>query len=282
MREEVDRELAESEKADREKEARRNETEEQEKLEQDEKRRKTVERANCLEKTRVRREARVLPEPDDNEQHQVVRVRHLKLGTIKRKFDPDCSVLAVYDWVGSLCPQPEHFTLETVPSEVVYPDDKVSCITQMLYMREQEDALPLSKDDSRVALGVGGYSHEVSVDDTLSYTGSPENTLSTPDTDMPPFLMEGDDMPGQGNIHDHFATLNAKRRNAVDLLHSVKYVTVKRFVFHDLMEIYKDQDIVNYKLYARFEVETATGDGVLSEMYSLFWETFFGQALPRR
>lgn len=59
-------------------------------------------------------------------------------------------------------------------------------------------------------------------------TSSPENTLSTPDGEMPPVLMEGDDVPGQRNIHDHFATLNAKKRNAVGLLHSVKYITAKR------------------------------------------------------
>lgn len=74
----------------------------------------------------MRREARALSDPENDEQHQVVCVGHLKPGAIKHKFDPYCSILAVYDWVGSRCHQPEHFTLGTAPSEVVYPDEKVS------------------------------------------------------------------------------------------------------------------------------------------------------------
>ena len=66
----------------------------------------------------IRREAlsmsrmnRVLPEPALQEPRVMVSVRHPTLGVVRREFPPNCTIMALYDWVVSLSTRPEHFAL---------------------------------------------------------------------------------------------------------------------------------------------------------------------------
>lgn len=50
-----------------------------------------------------------------------VSVRHTNLGVVSRAFDPKGTISGIYDWIGSLCPTPEHFRLIAFPSSTLFP-----------------------------------------------------------------------------------------------------------------------------------------------------------------
>ena len=74
------------------------------------------------EPLKMSRMNRVLPEPALQEPHVIVSVRHPTFGVVRRAFPPNCTVMALYDWVGSLSTRPEHFALcFSSPYRIVYP-----------------------------------------------------------------------------------------------------------------------------------------------------------------
>ena len=277
----VQKQLEESAAIDREKEKSKKVREEQQNLKLEKAAAQVTEEAARLERVRLRRAARVPPEPE--EQYWLVAVRHLQLGLIRRKFSPDWSALAVYDWVGALCPKPEHFSLGPTPSQTIYPEDKVAGITRVLCMKVEETEIALSREDSKITLGGG---KETSNDDTIPQilfapecSSTPKNNMLTCETEVPEVLMEGDEISEEEDTQAHFSVLQERRNKALGLLQFEKCVFVsKSNVYQELLQIYQDEDILRYKLVPRFdEADVATGDGVLRELYSLFWEQFFTQ-----
>ena len=119
-------------------------------LEEDQRKEKeqNMEKEAAREKEALReeRKARVPNEPQIDEDHIVVCVRHPDLGTITRAFPPNCQMDAVYNWTGSLQTDPQHFALffmaGTQMKTLVYPNESITPQT-MLYMEEIDDALPL-------------------------------------------------------------------------------------------------------------------------------------------
>lgn len=86
------------------------------------------------EALRVSRKNRVLHEPAAQKPRVIVSVRHPFLGPIKRAFPSDCTLTALYDWVGSLSTVPEHFSLSFGPQDILYPEENsVSCFLDALY-----------------------------------------------------------------------------------------------------------------------------------------------------
>ncbi|CAB4039753.1 Hypothetical predicted protein [Paramuricea clavata] len=85
----------------------------QESLKADERKAVSRERENEESKRKKRiqnvRADRVVPEPDD--EFVTVKVRHIAMGLQSRKFPKTSRMAAVYDWAGSLSPDPENFTI---------------------------------------------------------------------------------------------------------------------------------------------------------------------------
>lgn len=103
------------------------------------------EAAREIELLRREREAKVPEEPQVEEDHLVVCVRHLHRGIVTRAFRPDSAMQAVYDWVGSLQADPPHFALfamiGTQSKTLIYPTQSIVPQT-MLYMEQTDDPVP--------------------------------------------------------------------------------------------------------------------------------------------
>ena len=236
-----------------------------------------------LEQLRNRRAVRVPSEPLLGQPQTLVTVRHINLGIVRRRFHPEDSVLSVYDWVGSLSNFPEYFTLRTTPTSIIYPEEKVSVVKEILSMEVEETEVALSKEDSNITLGSG---KDTTLDDTIpesmfspKFLGTPKNNVCIGDgSKFLEVLMEGDKISEDENDQTYFNRLEERRKQALKLLQFDKYIIVSKSNVNDeLLQIYKDIDIMKYKLAASFDEHDATGDGVLRELYSLFWEQFFAQ-----
>lgn len=113
---------------------------------------------------------RVLPEPALQEPRVMVSVRHPTLGVIRRAFPPNYTVMALYDWVGSLSTRPQHFALcFSSPYRIVCPEDDIKSVTSSVHcMSEQQFPISLCRDDDEVAVFNAQPDTNDSVDDTLS------------------------------------------------------------------------------------------------------------------
>ncbi|CAH3159196.1 unnamed protein product, partial [Porites lobata] len=97
---------------------------------------------------------RVLPKPALQEPRVMVSVRHPTLGVLRRAFPPNYTVMALYDWVGSLFTRPQHFALcFSSPYRIVCPEDDIkevsrhNCVNNMLTLFRQQ-----SVADSKLCL----------------------------------------------------------------------------------------------------------------------------------
>lgn len=99
---------------------------------------------------------RVVPEPDD--EFVTVKVRHITMGLQSRKFPKTSRMAAVYDWAGSLSPDPENFTINHM-GVVQKPSEELSDRCTYL-MVEEEHGTPglLESDDEVQFLGFGTVS----------------------------------------------------------------------------------------------------------------------------
>ena len=105
------------------------------------------------EKLRSEREKRVQAEPNIEQEHVIVLVRHLTLGTVSRMFLKNSTMNQVYDWVGSLHLVPEHFKLVyPVSGQVLLPESPVTAAERcVLNMTECDEAISLLHDDSDIS-----------------------------------------------------------------------------------------------------------------------------------
>lgn len=72
------------------------------------------------EALRMSRKNRVLYEPATHEPRVTVSVRHSILGVVRRAFPPNGTVMALYDWVGSLSTHPEHLLCASVAHTALF------------------------------------------------------------------------------------------------------------------------------------------------------------------
>ena len=77
---------------------------------------------------------RVLPEPDY--EFVTVKVRHITMGLQSRKFPKTACMAAVYDWAGSLSPDPENFTINHL-GLVQKPSEALSDTCTYLMVEEE-------------------------------------------------------------------------------------------------------------------------------------------------
>ena len=236
--------------------------------------------AEALEMLRKARELRVPPEPDSAHSRVVLSVRHLHLGVLTRAFFTTNTISAVYDWVGSLSKTPKHFILSKVPTVPIYPDESVTVADkEVLTMTEEESAIPLSRDETEITFYSGESDSETNK--TLPFS---EATIMEVGDKPPEVLLEDDDGV-EGTTEDEdtlqgFKTLEERRKAHAQKSELLKeeLITVSRHnVLKELLAIYQDPQISQKKLVAFLDEDSGSGDGVLREIYSIFWSNFVTQ-----
>ena len=90
------------------------------------------EKAARQERLREARASRVAKEPEVNEPHFIVSVRHPIVGVQKRRFGRKGEVGTVYDWVGSLSLTPEYFTLSMPNNSNLHPSLPITTVHRVL------------------------------------------------------------------------------------------------------------------------------------------------------
>ena len=127
-----------------------------------------VTRQECL---RYERAKRVQAEPNIEEEHVIVLVRHLTLGTISRMFLKNSTMNQVYDWVGSLSLLPEYFRLVyPVSGEIVLPEKPVvEAANYVLCMNECEEPLSLVHEDPEISTAGFARDSDLSVENMSEF-----------------------------------------------------------------------------------------------------------------
>ena len=183
--------------------------------------------------------------PELDEDHVIVCVHHLKAGMLKRIFRVSDTFQQIYDWVGSLYHYPEYFELSKLPGETVYPNESaLKAENCILYMQERDDPISQEENDSVV-----GFKEQ------------------TPD------------------LERLYEEIDASRENIFYSLNPTKKVLHlnRQDVFDELMKIYgKDRSILSHQVEVSLVDETAKGDGVGREVYSIFLEQLLQVAFDGR
>ena len=243
----------------------------------------TNDETDSLERLRQVREQRSPPEPNSSEPKVKVSVRHCTLGVVSRVFDPEGSMQGIYDWIGSLSKTPEHFLFVTFPSTTLYPDEKV-----VINMTETTEPVTLFKDEEDVYFQDGwglehGYDDTVWDENEFCSPQSPRQqglrviaTHSTNEIDPvninpPVHLLADEDNPKS----DNKLSLEEKVQLQESKLQPAKIVIIDRHdAVDELLALCSDKDILDCTLSVSFADENALGDGVLREVYSVFWDSF--------
>ncbi|XP_020620757.1 uncharacterized protein LOC110058449 [Orbicella faveolata] len=183
---------------------------------------KAQEEAEALNLLRKAREGRVPPQPNEN--GVIVSVRHVDLGVLTRSFPSSASMLAVYDWIGSLSLTPKYFRLTKMPNFTLYPEESVAVADrELLSMLEESFPLPLALDENEVTFFEGESDKPKTSADATLLDVSPK---------PPEVLLESDDETQTTEIitHDSYASLEERRKqehNALEKNHE-KIVTISR------------------------------------------------------
>ena len=64
----------------------------------------------------------------------MISVRHVSRGLIHRLFERESLMMDVYNWVGSLSPEPKYFELRNLPNYVVSKTETVEHCKDVLHM----------------------------------------------------------------------------------------------------------------------------------------------------
>lgn len=233
-----------------------------------------------LERLRLSRLERVVPEPKEDESFVLVKVRHTSLGIVTRRFAVDAVMWNVYDWVGSLSCTPKYFSLSKgadIPwKELISPAEGVEITTShLLNMALEDEPLPLMEDDHEVAFH-RDHVIDTPMDDTLPDEIN-EMEVAPIGPGLPDVFMEDDESL---DCEAHFCALQGQRREEERKLEVQRYhiIVDKNNVVKELLQMYRDEEAIpSQKLVVSFEGEQANGEGLLRELYSLFWESFCSQ-----
>ena len=184
------------------------------------------------------RASRVLPEPELDEDHVIITVRHCHLGRKTRMFHHNSPMTQVYDWVGSLAAEPEHFELVDFNACVVAPD--VICKSGSLNMKEVSAPVNMSKEGEVSFAGFGVNASTVELKNAL---------------------------------HDLEALCKTTREQMV---RSANHIEVRReCIYDDMLSIYSNSTIINEKVCLLFQGESGVGDGVTKDIYDKFFHCFY-------
>ena len=103
------------------------------------------------------RSLRVPTEPDVNEPHITVSVRHVALGVQTRRFPNSCAMTcsAIYDWIGSLSLTPKYFTLSSFNEPIINPASPIELVDRMMLAMAECPEGPVYPDEEVVFQGFG-------------------------------------------------------------------------------------------------------------------------------
>ena len=196
-------------------------------------RKKYKEKAVLLQE---RRKARMPVEPGIEDDHVVILIRHPVLGTKRRLFRGDAKMNNVYDWMGSLSPEPMYFKFSCGRSALIPASVPVSNFAlTTLNMTEVNEPLPFEEDEE------------------ITMTGFQEKTVF--------------------DLHERRKREKEKLVTNYDI---APYAVERHNVFSDLLKIYvENADITSNMLSIRFLGEEARGEGVTRHVHSQFFKYVF-------
>ena len=211
------------------------------------------------------------------------------------------------DWVGSLQCTPKYFSLSKNPKEPISPSEGVHMAnSHVLFMTEEDEPLPFMEDDNEVTFYSDGFcdqrlaktlpdnrdedhtssgkKDEKQEDNRLvfrreedkfpSHFSDPLYPVPPIEPELPNVILEGDEEDKQA-METLYRKLQARRLEKEEKLDTNKLhiIVEKSNVVNQLLEMYREDDAVSTsKLILSFEGEESSGDGLLRELYSLFWE----------
>ena len=120
------------------------------------------------EELRCAKAARVPEEPKDGTPRVLVLAQHPFQGRVTKFFLPTEKMVAVYDWLGSLDLQPEHFSVQVQPSQVISPEENIFLYEGVvLYMHTLDKPIPMGI--SSPELSFKGFGTVSATDDNYMY-----------------------------------------------------------------------------------------------------------------
>ena len=209
------------------------------------------------------RKSRVEPEPDLSEPHVTISIRHCSIGNKVRLFKAESLFHSVYDWVGSLLMQPEHFEIKDYKGCLLVPDSQV--YSGSFNMVEANCPILLTPNGT-VAFKGFGVANDMETSAILDVTN---------DSDQSIIFLE--DVISQISSESNYSTLQHLRESAKDKLNqNVLFVEVSREeIFDDMMSLYRKRNTTTHVINIAFKGEDAGGDGVSRDAYSAYFESVY-------
>ena len=144
---------------------------------------------NAIEQENVRRarEMKVPRKPKAHEPHVQVSVRHVNLDVQTRKFPRTCEVSAMYNWIGSVSPDPEHFILSICGMPVLDPSLPITVADRTLvHMAEYNET------SSPASIMNCPKMSEIQATENTHYEGRTMNNIPLVTDIIPACLLEDD------------------------------------------------------------------------------------------
>ena len=186
---------------------------------------------------REQRTAAVPPEAEVDEDHVVVTLRHVNLGSKVRLFKAGSKMIDVYNWAGSLQDIPEYFKLVDYSSHIIGPHLEVRSVA--INMVEVEEPFIEANE-----------------------------ILTAPEVNKKATQEE------QKNYLEEIMKIRSAACNNLSL--NSKHITVSYDnVFNDMIKYYRDINIKEEKIHFSFSEEFGVGDGVTKDVYAKFFEEFY-------
>ena len=152
----------------------------------------------------------------------------------------------------------------------MYPDESVTkAENELLSMVEESDPLPLAQDENDAVFYEAGGDGPWAFEETILDI-----------SDKPPEVLLQGDMEAtekEQRTRDSYGNLEARRKqeqHAQETKKQAKIITISCHNITELMSIYEDPQIPQHNLLVYFDEDSGTGDGVVCEMFSVFWDRF--------
>ena len=181
------------------------------------------------------RSQRLLPEPTLDEAHVFIFVRHPHLGTKSRLFHENAVFQLVYDWIGSLAPEPENFEIRDHAGLFISPNRQ--CFTGTFNMNIVNSPVQMSPSG------------------TVSFTGYSTNQCSTQDK--------------------YTELQKRKEQEREKITKEVIFEVNRNNIYNDMIALYRKRNIMLNCVKLTFKDENAIGDGVSRDAYSEFFQAVY-------
>ena len=143
----------------------------------------------------------------------------------------------------------------------------------------RDEPLPLSKDEHEVSFFNGKV--DVPTSDEGNVNLEDYSSLFPLSEEPPDILLSGEESATHSSkvtSTESYPILEGQRKQENEKLVDSVYIVISRNdIVAEVLKLYQDEDIIVKQLFPSFQEDDATGDGVLREMYSLFWENFLRQ-----